>query len=870
MSSASKTQWRLEEIAEGGRNYLLDKETAQIYQASLATIWPQLVGKLINNEVQVSKPPPSLYTALDNYLKDSKQRLKELFDEFDDDGIERISQVVQADSQVMHKLYKGFSSAGSLAPEALSRLLYDCVPNIETKELRHLLMYLKQIDLAGESKSTFKEVLQALRLLAVQRVPGSVPNPEESREKRENTSTSGAPAEKQQWTLERHAFEGKAYLLDRARGKVYSQESTVTWPRLVGQFSSNKVVLQEPPPDLISALDNYLRSNGMRLKEVFDDFDDDNSGTLDRHELVNLVRKVLPHAHAGELSYFQVILDVNGDGRVTYQELIKTIKDCLAIGKTLCEKQSLEVDASLEQASKRILENQVSRQRVLKEFERDGSRGLLPRDVAQLVREILPSFADSNMRHLLLSLKSLDLDGSGRVQSADFMQTLRLVDIRLTESAKAEPPESAATKSVKPSEQWELEEMYFEGKLYLVDRTERKASPPPRLSVKTEAPKPVGEWVLQSMQYDGKAYLLDPTSKKVYFEAQESEWPRLAGHFKDGKVVLITHTPDLFESLDRYLKTNQTRLKDVFNEFDTDNSGELDVRELEKLLKRLLSDITPAQIRYFTVMLDVDGDGKVTYAELTEGIRDCYASGQSLEARDTVTADDVLMKLAHHVQENHQSVKSIFDQADKHNTGLLNQNELAGLMKKVMPGLSKREQRALIRQMSSFDVDGDGRWSFRELLQALRLVRTRVQEGGTPVATPSTPMQAAKEEWLLEEISYGGVNYLIDRVSGKVYHDTPDAQWPELAGHFTKGSLVLLPKTLDLFQSLDIYLKEHQTRLQDVFNKFDLDKNGTLDPREMSLFLKELMPEASNKQVRYFQLMFDLDGDGGITLEELQ
>ena len=48
----------------------------------------------------------------------------------------------------------------------------------------------------------------------------------------------------------------------------------------------------------LDTLDHYLQSQGERLREVFNEFDMDNSGFLDRRELARLIQKLMPDAQA--------------------------------------------------------------------------------------------------------------------------------------------------------------------------------------------------------------------------------------------------------------------------------------------------------------------------------------------------------------------------------------------------------------------------------------------------------------------------------------------------------------------------------------------------------------------------------------------
>jgi Ca2+-binding EF-hand superfamily protein len=56
---------------------------------------------------------------------------------------------------------------------------------------------------------------------------------------------------------------------------------------------------------------------------------------------------------------------------------------------------------------------------------------------------------------------------------------------------------------------------------------------------------------------------------------------------------------DLFDSLNRFLRTNRRRLAEVFAEYDVDQSGALESAELAGVVKRLLPGCTAADVSYF-------------------------------------------------------------------------------------------------------------------------------------------------------------------------------------------------------------------------------------------------------------------------------
>lgn len=55
------------------------------------------------------------------------------------------------------------------------------------------------------------------------------------------------------------------------------------------------------------------------------------------------------------------------------------------------------------------------------------------------------------------------------------------------------------------------------------------------------------------------------------------------------------------QALDRYLKEERVRFRELFSHFDTDRSGHLDGRELGRLARKLVPGATEAQVEYFQV-----------------------------------------------------------------------------------------------------------------------------------------------------------------------------------------------------------------------------------------------------------------------------
>eukprot|EP00959_Pyramimonas_sp_CCMP1952_P361348 7567546-Pyramimonas_sp.AAC.1 len=83
--------------------------------------------------------------------------------------------------------------------------------------------------------------------------------------------------------------------------------------------------------------------------------------------------------------------------------------------------------------------------------------------------------------------------------------------------------------------------------------------------------------------------------------------------------------------LHQFFNANKRRAKVVFDEFDIDGGGSLDVQnEMVFFLKRLMPTVSKEQLKYFGTMIDIDGDGAVDFDELLSAVKEMHDLGSSL------------------------------------------------------------------------------------------------------------------------------------------------------------------------------------------------------------------------------------------------
>eukprot|EP00959_Pyramimonas_sp_CCMP1952_P303890 6359684-Pyramimonas_sp.AAC.1 len=77
------------------------------------------------------------------------------------------------------------------------------------------------------------------------------------------------------------------YLVDRSTGAVYEDCKRDKWPVMAGWLKGDKVEFPEgkgTPLDLFKLVSEYMSGRGQVIRQMFDEMDEDKSGTLDVNE----------------------------------------------------------------------------------------------------------------------------------------------------------------------------------------------------------------------------------------------------------------------------------------------------------------------------------------------------------------------------------------------------------------------------------------------------------------------------------------------------------------------------------------------------------------------------------------------------------
>ncbi|KXZ45798.1 hypothetical protein GPECTOR_50g592 [Gonium pectorale] len=828
------------------------------------------------------------------------------------------------------------------------------------------------LDANGDGTVSYPELLHAMRADRSARASGL-----------------GAGAGGSEWVLE-DVFDpntGRRLKRDPATGLVYADAPPGEWPQVVGrQEAGGELVLGSQPLDggLSAAFDGYLKTNRVRFRDLFSQFDRRGFGRLDSRDLRDMA-----------------LLDINGNESVTFDQLLGSIKDFMAADRAAAAAAEsgggsdpavrVALDC-FQQALTRYPVNSRQHFEAASDSDRGrqgpGGGALSYPEFARFLQNCTPDLTELQRCSILFYLHSQDVQGTGEVSWLTLVKVMRVPQLAQLAPPQEEPqpepeaptPEPAAAAAESLQEGVEEEEGF--DKDDDGDKNEsgsdgssvvRRAQPssvagseapeaagavpaadaapaaaPTGAKEEEEAPaleRPVSSrsedldltWGLQAFPYNGHALLLDPRTERLYISADGRSWPQLVGKLVDGREVqpLAFQPHELWGRIDAYLWDNRATLYHLYNSYDTDGSGKLRPPQLERLVRDMLGgDVSGAQQQYFLAMMDANGDGRVSYEEFVaaashslrasrelSGAAEPEGGGGSIFPRDVRS---VLEELSTRLGDQPLLSQRIFLSRDDDSDGRLSLPQVSSFLRTQLPELRGQSLQYILSYLAQYDLEGLGGVTFPDMLVALQAVEPRGPNGvhfhrtfilpapptiklappgapppagpsprdsrgptrGSPSATgeqpPSrssfgddgpNPASAFIHDWELEEWSHRGSTYLLDPETNLVYGDVASSrEWPPLVGRKVYDSLQPLDpfSTLQFFRGLDTFLKAERVRFSDLFARYDADRSGRLDPRELGRLVGDLLGPgaATPADVAYLVALLDLDGSGGVSQQE--
>lgn len=166
-----------------------------------------------------------------------------------------------------------------------------------------------------------------------------------------------------------------------------------------------------------------------------------------------------------------------------------------------------------------------------------------------------------------------------------------------------------------------------------------------------------------------------------------------------GKRKVITVKETTLTEEERRRNDAVNVLRQVFQHFDSDNSGSINAREMDKVLLRLNVNLSKSQLEKLLRDADLNFSSDIGFNEFLRMMLPVF----------TGNFDD-------------DSLYFAFKKFDTNNTGYITANELKQVLSKIGQNYSEKQIDEMIRTV---DRDGDGRLSFQEFKQLLKSPSSR-------------------------------------------------------------------------------------------------------------------------------------------------
>jgi len=135
------------------------------------------------------------------------------------------------------------------------------------------------------------------------------------------------------------------------------------------------------------------------------------------------------------------------------------------------------------------------------------------------------------------------------------------------------------------------------------------------------------------------------------------------------------------------------RIKEIFDKFDLDHSGDISTSELSTVLKSLGQNYTIDELKEIVASVDIDGSGTIDFNEFVN-----------------------LVMLQRENAKREQELKQAFSVFDRDGNGYISCAELKFVMQTLCPDITEEEAHGMIAEG---DCDGDGQISYEEFAKLI-------------------------------------------------------------------------------------------------------------------------------------------------------
>lgn len=535
-------------------------------------------------------------------------------------------------------------------------------------------------------------------------------------------------------------------------------------------------IIQTVYADVTSRAQDENRMIHQLIENIFNAYDDDGSGFLDRAEFHRVFQDLVGELgmnpdYAKRLSD-EVLdaTDTNADGKVSKAEFTPLAVDIVSAIIDEAENHKFEEEqnsasnpaaaTNYVDAAHQILVHDLTKEElqaaladIFDSADEDGSGTLDREEFARCLREVAVDLTDDEINYLLANV---DENDDGVIDFREFQPVAFNLLLQVMAEEMKEQDESAFAAA-----QWNADTLSQARELVGNLSTEELAENLESIFVKADAdgngtldkdefrncleqtelgltPDVVNTLAAQ-VDFDSDGLIsysefaplcYDLLVEVVNMEIQRSEVEKAEDDFVEQARMLEAE-----EEMYRGMSSEEMEqlVHEIFDAVDTGGTGELDPQEFAAALTMSRLELTEDEVEQFMAQLDTDGNGKISFSEFVpvalqilkeitrENLDDKALAAAALDQEALEKAQELLDQMTD--EQLQQSLKEIFFTADSDDNGTLDIDEFRHCLQDTDLGLTDELIEYLV---VSVDTDEDGLVSYSEFAPLCYELLTKV------------------------------------------------------------------------------------------------------------------------------------------------
>ena len=343
----------------------------------------------------------------------------------------------------------------------------------------------------------------------------------------------------------------------------------------------------------------------------------------------------------------------------------------------------------------------------------------------------------------------------------------------------------------------------------------------------------------------------------------------------------VVRVDDIIRRLRQNMESTGQSVAEIFKKFDADGNGQLEGLEIVKFFKHACPGLNQMELRYLMQRvheLDVDGDGKVSLAELRSYIK------EQKVARSAPSSPTVTSASEQKLQQQQQGgawASSLSAPQSSPAAPVAAQQQQAQMQAAAQQQQQQQQQQQMQMQVQVQVQQQQMQAQAAAMAMAQAQAQQQAQQQQMLLAQQQEALQKQQQQLAALQSPpppYAG-GLPATQLAPPAAASAPAGAQPPAAlaqGDSTltqrhRPLITARPGDRNIFSIVLKYIEKNDTTVQALFQRFDkggVSADGQLSMAEIERMMEAIEPTITDRELRYFCVICDVNGDGEISASE--